>query len=106
MIRPKLILDTNVCGKLLTPAYKDDLERIKARITRTYRIVVSPETFIELLETISGGDGSHFEADRDRLRLMSGGGKPIFLRFPGAFVVWKVLGLESTVTKFDPKDFA
>jgi hypothetical protein len=106
MVRPKLILDTNVCGKLLTPEYIDDLDRIKARINRTYRVVVSPETFIELLEAIRGGDGSHFEADRDRLRLISGGGKPVFLRFPGAFVVWNILGLESKVTKVAPKDFA
>jgi hypothetical protein len=105
MARPKLILDTNVCGKLLTPAYSSDLERIKGRINRTYRVVISPETFIELLETIRGGDGSHFETDRDRLRLMSGGGKPTFLEFPGAFVVWKVLGLKSTVTRFGPADF-
>lgn len=94
MVRPKLILDTNVCGKLLTPAYSVDLGRIKARINRIYRVVISPETFIELLEAIRGGDGSHFEADRDRLRLMSGGGTPIFLRFPGAFAVWKILSLE------------
>ncbi len=105
MLRAKIILDTNVCGKLLTHEYSRDLQRIKAEINRSYRVVVSPETFIELLEALSGGDGSHFEADRDRLRIMSGGGKPRFLRFPGAFVLWKVLGLKSAVTKFDPAHF-
>ena len=76
--KKKIILDTNVCGKLLTAAYRDDVERIKRRLSQTFRIVVSAGTFIELLDAIRGGDGTHFESDKERLRLMSGDGKPIF----------------------------
>lgn len=105
MVRPKLILDTNVCGKLLTPAYSGDLERIKARITRKYQVVVSPQTFIELLDALKGGDGTHFGSDRERIRFMAGGGNPTFLSLPGTFAFLKVLGVKATVTRLSPKDF-
>ena len=106
---PKLILDTNVCGKLLTPAYRDDLEEIKRRLSRNFRVVVSAETFIELLNALKGGDGAHFESDKQRFRLMAGSGKPTFLRLPGAFTLSKVLGIStadtSSVSKLGPVDF-
>ena len=106
---PKLILDTNVCGKLLTSAYRDDLEGIKRRLGRNFRVVVSFETFIELLDAIKGGDGTHFESDKQRLRLMAGSGGPTFLGLPGAFALSKVLGIRPanmpSVSKLAPSDF-
>lgn len=101
----KLILDTNVCGKLLTPAYVTDIEQITKRINREFRVVVSPETFLELLDAVKGGDGTHFETDKQRLQLMRGTRKPEFLAFPGTFALEKVLGLKSKVSKFGPADF-
>jgi hypothetical protein len=97
---PKLILDTNVCGKLLTPAYGDDLGRIKRHLSRNFHVVVSPQTFLELLNAIKGGDGTHFSADQDRLRLLVGGGQMDFLPFPVAFGLRKVLGLVDRSPKF------
>ncbi len=106
---PKLILDTNVCGKLLTPAYRDDLVGIKRCLSRKFRVVVSFETLIELLDAIKGGDGTHFESDQERLRLMAGTGSPTFLGLPGAFALSKVLGIRPantpSVSKLGHVDF-
>lgn len=106
---PKLILDTNVCGKLLTPSYSGDLEGIKRRLSRNFRVVISFVTFIELLDAIKGGDGTHIEFDKQRLRLMVGGGRATFLRLPGAFALSKVLGIKPadlpSVSKLGPADF-
>jgi len=105
----ELILDTNVCGKLLTSDYRGDLEEIRRRLNRNFRLVVSAETFIELLDAIKGGDGTHFESDKQRLRLMAGGGKPRFLGLPGAFALRKALGISPanipSVSKFGPAYF-
>jgi hypothetical protein len=105
---PKLVLDTNVCGKLLTPAYQLHLGPVKALLKQKFRLVVSAETFIELLDAIKGGDGSHFESDRDRLRLMAGDGRPSFVQFPGAFVLGKILGMRpaAAISRFGPSSFA
>jgi hypothetical protein len=99
-LQPKLILDTNVCGKLVTPAYRADLTDIKRRLNRNFRIVVSPQTFLELLNAIKGGDGTHFAADQDRLRLLVGTGTMGFLPFSVAFALRKVLHLESRKPEF------
>ena len=101
----KLIFDTNVCGTLLTPAYEDDLADIKARISRRFKIVISPQTLVELLDALTKSDSSHFELHKDRLRLMAGGGRPVFLMFPAAFALKRILGLNSPAVKFGPADF-
>jgi hypothetical protein len=103
---PKLILDTNVCGKLLTPAYLGDLDKIKRHLRRNFRVVVSPQSFLELLNAIKGGDGTHFSSDRGRLRLLVGDGSIEFLPFPVAFALRQVLGLASRSPDFSgPSDF-
>jgi hypothetical protein len=101
----KLVLDTNVCGKLLTPAHCYDVAAIKARISRKFKLVISPLTFVELLDALTKSDSAHFESHKERLRLMAGGGKPVFLRFPVAFALRTILGLGSPATKFGPVDF-
>jgi hypothetical protein len=106
----KLVLDTNVCGKLLTSAYRADIEKIQDRINRNFRVVVSSQTFLELLDGIKGGDGRHFEADKAKLRLMAGNGKPNFLRFPGVFALSKAIGIVArenpSVSHLGPTHFA
>lgn len=103
---PKLILDTNVPGKLVTPAYSEGLAAIKRCLSREFRLVVSPQSLIELLKAIKGGDGSHFSSDQERLRLLAGPGKPEFLPFSVAFALRKMLGLESIQLQFfGPSDF-
>jgi predicted nucleic acid-binding protein len=97
---PKLILDTNVCGKLLSPAYRGDVEQIKRHFSRYFDLVVSPQSFVELLNCIQGGDGTHFSADKDRLRFLVGGGAVDFLPFPVAFALKTVLGVDDRSPKF------
>ena len=105
MPKPKLILDTNVCDKLARSSGLD-ANRVRKRIAAEFKVVVSPETFIELLDTIKGGkSGEHFKTDQQRLRIMAGSGIPQFLRFPGAFALRTVLGLEAPATKFHPANF-
>lgn len=102
---PKLILDTNLPSKLNSPAYRGDAGRIMSTITSLFKIVASPQTFYELLDTIQGGDGAHFESDKSLFKCMVGPGSVSFLRLPGAFALHKLLGLDAPVTKFGPADF-
>jgi hypothetical protein len=101
----KLLLDTNICGTLVSPEYSLRLPMIKARISRRFKVVVSPHTFIELLDALTKSSSSHFEDHKARLRIMAGGGKPVFLPFPGAFALKRVLGLESPATTLGPVHF-
>jgi hypothetical protein len=100
----KVVLDTNVCGKLLTPAYCDDVADIKARISRTFKLAISPQTFLELLDALTKSDSAHFESHRARLRLMAGGGKPVFLRFPAAFALKTAAGISRSPAPGAPRE--
>ncbi len=101
MQHPKIFLDTNVSWKLNDPAYRGDVERIMSVIATEFKIVVSAQTFYELLDAIQGGGGSDFQSDRELFKWMLG---REFLRLPGAFALRR-LGLESPFTKFGPADF-
>lgn len=90
MEKPKLILDTSVCGKIVVSKNKDAIRR---RLHRDYRLVVSPNTLAELSDAIQGGDGSHFESDRERLRVAAGNGIPIFVEWPVTFALKHILKL-------------
>src|ERR1039457_5262793 len=92
MPKPKLILDTNVAQTLLQPNYQADLNRIVGRISSRFQVVVSPQTYLELLNSVCGGDEAHFEDHRNRLRLTVGRGNPEFLPFPVAVAVFKEVG--------------
>ncbi len=101
--RPKLFFDTNVPSKLLEPPYSAHLNEITHEISKRYRIVFSPETLIELMDTLKGGDGSFFELDRQRLRITAGEWIS-FLPFPGEFALRRALGIERPAL-FGPNDF-
>ncbi len=105
MLKPKLILDTNVGQTLLRPNYRPDLEKILSRIGSRFRVVVSPETYLEVLNCVCGGDEAHFEEHRNRLRLIVGRGNPEFLPFPVAFAVLKVCRLNSATSQLGPAEF-
>jgi hypothetical protein len=104
-MKPKAILDTNVCGKLVEAPYKHELPLIRSRIARMFQILVSPNSFLELLDAIKGGTGEWFENDRERLRVMAGGGIPHFLPLPVTFSLQKVLGLKASAVELGAKDF-
>jgi hypothetical protein len=107
MSNRRLILDTNVCDKLRDPSRI----RIRKRINRDFRIVVSPNTFAELLHSIKGVQtDEHFEIRKERIRIMTGNQRPIFLPFPGQFALKFALKMEEAPVKLPlvalgPKDF-
>jgi hypothetical protein len=101
------MLDTNVADKLSFDRYEFDIDRIKNDIRRCYRIVVSPQSVIELLNGVIGGKtDAHLQADQRRFRTLLGGNPaPETLRFPIDFSLRNVLGIESRVPNFNPADF-
>ena len=106
MSKRKLMLDTNVGEKLSSDIYGFDSKRIKGAIARDFRLVVSPQTLIELMNGVIGGTtDAHLQADQRRLRVFVGNGPPNILRFPGDFALRTVLGIESNVPKFSPENF-
>lgn len=90
MKRPKLILDTSVCEPIATSPKR---EFIQKRLGKDYRLVLSPLTLFELSDAIKGGDGSHFDSDRQRLRVAAGNGRPSFVDSPLVFALKRVLRL-------------
>lgn len=101
----RLSYDTNVCGKLESGQYSAHLPEIKRRVSRKYRQVVSPNTFVELLDALKDSKEEYFEAHKSRLRLMAGERTPKFLRFPIAFAMKHVLGLDAPGVRLGPKEF-
>lgn len=102
--RPRIFFDTNIPSKLLADPYLPRLSDIRYEIERRYRIVFSPETFIELMDTLKGGDGSFFESDRRRLRITAGRASVQFMHFPGEFALKQSLAIERPAA-FGPADF-
>lgn len=103
--RPRIFFDTNVASKLLADPYLARLSDIRHEIERRYRVVFSPETFIELMDTLKGGDGSFFEADRRRLRITAGRRAAVqFMHLPGEFALQRSLGTQRPAA-FGPADF-
>src|ERR1039458_3781515 len=108
MSTQRLILDTNVCDKLRDPSFA----HIRKRINRDFRIVVSPNTFAELLHSIKGAQTEdHFEIRKERIRIMTGNRRPCFLDFPGQFALRCALKMEEAPVKaplvaLGPKDFS
>jgi hypothetical protein len=104
MSKPDLTLDTNVCGKL-QQVYNSDLAEIIRRMNSEFRLVVSPQTAIELKSGLVTFDGVYFEADKDKLRIMLGTKSPTFLPFSATFAIEKALGLKSNVSRLNPAEF-
>lgn len=108
MSNQRLILDTNICDRLRDPAWV----HIRKRINRDFRIVVSPNTFAELLHSIKGAQtDEHFEIRKERIRVMTGNRRPVFLDFPAQFVLRSALGMDEgpvnpPLGALGPKDFS
>ncbi|MDP8980241.1 MAG: hypothetical protein M3O35_06590 [Acidobacteriota bacterium] len=102
-MKPKLILDTNVCDKVLNPDHGYDTDRIRKKMNGEFDVYISPQTFTELLNAILGGESEkHFRWDKERIRLVAGNAKPHFLELPGAFALSKILGIQTSVSQFTP----
>ncbi len=91
--RPKLVLDTNVPGKLVS-LYRDQQESIVRRSNRQFRLIASPQTHLELINEIISGAETHFGVDQDKFRLMVGTGQIQFLPFRFTFALLSALGME------------
>jgi hypothetical protein len=52
MSKPAILLDTNVCDKVRNTNFGFDVGRIMERIRQNFRVVVSPQTLIEILKSI------------------------------------------------------
>jgi hypothetical protein len=84
-----LLLDTSCCGKI-----RDSKNRglIEAHLDEKFRRVLSVQTFWELLDAIDGGDGTHFEKDRELLRIAAGNPRKLLvLPTPVSFAIQHVL---------------
>jgi hypothetical protein len=73
-------------------------------IDQRYRVVVSTETLIEMMDMLKGGNGEFFESDRKRIRLMAGTDVPVFLSSVGEYSLRTSLGIERPA-KFQPVEF-
>lgn len=106
MPKPKLMLDTNVATKLSSTASGFDVDRLTAKIRSEYRVVVSPETLLELMQGVIGArDNEHLKKDQRRFRVMCGKATTTdFMRFPVDFSLRTVLSIQSPKSRFDPAE--
>lgn len=104
MPKPKLMLDTNVATKLSSTASGFDVDRLNAKIRSSYRVVVSPETLLELIGGVIGAkDNEHLKKDQRRFRVMCGRATTTdFMRFPVDFSLRTVLDMKSSRQPMDP----
>ncbi len=107
MPKPKLMMDTNAAQKLTFDTRTYDIHRIQATLRKSYRIVVSPETLIEILNGVIGAKtDEHLAKDQRKLRTATGNETtPTVLRFPGDFALRTVLGIQSSLPAFNPNHF-
>jgi hypothetical protein len=79
---------------------------MKRRIRQEFRVVVSPQTLIEILKSVKDArTEEHFQTRRQELEVMVNGGEAEFLRFPGSFAVFTVFGFQTPVEEPGPVDF-
>jgi hypothetical protein len=102
--KPKLMLDTNIPGVLVS-AYQADLELIVRCMNREFQIISSPQTHIELMNGILNGDGDYFEIQKERIRIMVGTGTIRFVQFPGTFAFQATLNRKIIVSPLGESDF-
>jgi hypothetical protein len=102
--KPKLMLDTNVCGKLVA-LYRTELPKIRKRMNEEFHVVASPQTFTELLNGMIDGSPEFFELDKEKFRIMLGTKSIKFLPFPVTFALKTALGIDVTVRRLKAGEF-
>src|ERR1019366_2048556 len=83
MPKPKLILDTNVAQTLLQPNYQPDLNRIVGRISSRFQVVVSPQTYLELLNSVLWWRRGACRGSQESTSIDRWPGEPRVLAIPG-----------------------
>ena len=98
----KLILDTSACSHI---AFSPNRKQIEAHLDSEFRRVVSVQTFWELMDQIDGGDGTHFDNDKQVLRVAAGtNSNPTMLPIPIAHATQTVLNLPRPTVALGPDD--
>ncbi|MBI2861812.1 MAG: hypothetical protein HYX89_03230 [Chloroflexi bacterium] len=101
----RIFFDTNICNRIAYHNLVREGDLIRKHVSSTYEYVISPLTFIELLIKIGRGDEAYFEKNRRALEmLLAGQAKPIFLDFPGSYLLNHLFAAPQ-IAKFGPKDF-
>ena len=99
----KLILDTSACSRIATSRRRKEIE---GHLYSKFCRVMSVPTFWELLDKIDGGDGSHFDDDKEVIRVASGKTRrPLMLPNPLSYAVETVLKLPRPSGPIPPRVF-
>ncbi len=85
---PNLVLDTSACSLICDSANRGAIDTL---LQSKFRRAVSIQTFWELLDKISGGDGSFFAKDKEVIKMAAGRTRPLFLPTPVAYAIQVVL---------------
>jgi hypothetical protein len=103
----RFIEDTNVISRAAKDAgYGALLQKERERLEADGgRHAISPVVLIELLHGMAKSKSSLFQQNRERFKVLKYRGQSEFLRFPAAFALNSVLGIESPVTEVRPGDF-
>jgi hypothetical protein len=100
MTNPRLILDTSACCRIQRSSKRKEIE---VHFETTFRGVVSVQTLWELMDRISGGDGSHFLEDQQAFNIAAGRRHPRMLPMPIAYAIETVLKLPRPKAALNPE---
>ena len=89
--------DPALCAKFMAAKKHFELEG--------HKYVVCPLVLAELVAGLATPEPSYFKSDLRRFVFLAGEGTPVFLDFPGAFVLRTVLDCKSPVAKLNKGDF-
>ena len=79
--------------------WKEVIERLAGK----YEYCVSFTTLMELVNALAGGDGNHFQQNRNRLLVMTSPAKCRFLPMPGQFIRNTIFGLPLDRPEYSPE---
>lgn len=95
MVRPKLLLDANVCISVADERIpRDEWRKVCQHIETHYSYQISVVTLKELFAKLSRGDDICFEENKKPLRVLCDFHQREFLPYPPVFALRTVLGLK------------
>jgi hypothetical protein len=110
MSRGKLFVETSVACKVGTRALQDtDWRALVQDLRRDFDFVVSPLSFVEVLNSLARGSEQSILPNRRRLEALSPVDplNPTFLEMPGQFLLREVLGCPAVlVDTYQPQQMA
>ncbi len=105
IVRPKLLLDTNIYVDVADGRIRaEDWDQAERWIRNRCRYCVSFPTMKELLGKLARCGKRHFESNKKPLRILCEPGRPRFLPYPSVFALRTVLGLTSIARVGYPKN--